>query len=215
MKALITHQFNQAMSQLEQSQQKEVIRLYSIIKSLEKEEVINSPLLTRIKSEDEGIYTLRGQHIRIFCTFDANESIIFLDVTSIANHQFSEMETQEEETTLFGKNGDPQAYIAWNDGNTIYSFNGKPLAYIDEGNNVYGFKGNHLGWFEDGILWDHQGQRVGFIKKTSPVFTQFEPFKGFKQFKPFKGFKEFKPFKPFKSQGNAIITLLKFLEEGR
>lgn len=215
MRALITHQFNQAMSQLEPLQQKEVSRLFSMVTSLGKEEVINSPLLTRIQSSDEGIYTLRGQHVRIFCTFDAKENIIFLDVTSVANPQFTEMEAQEEETTLFGKNGDPKAYIAWNDGNTIYSFNGTPLAYIDEANNVYGFNGKHLGWFEDGILWNHQGQRVGFTKETSPVFTQFEPFKGFKQFKPFKSFKQFAPFKPFKNMVNATTTLMEFLEEGR
>jgi mRNA-degrading endonuclease RelE of RelBE toxin-antitoxin system len=215
MKALITHQFNQSMAQLEPSQQKEVSRLFSMVTSLEKEEVINSPLLTRIKSKDEGIYTFRGRDVRIFCTFDANENIIFLDVTSVANHQFRGMETQEEETALFGKSGDPKAYIAWNEENTIYSFNGKPVAYIDEGNNVYGFNGKHLGWFEDGILWNHQGQRVGFTQKTSPVFTQFEPFKGFKQFKPFKGFKQFAPFKPFKSMTNATTSLIEFLEEGR
>lgn len=215
MKALITHQFNQAMTQLSPLQQQEVSRLYSVVTSLEKDEVINSPLLTRIKSEDEGIYTLRGQHVRIFCTFDASENIIFLDVASVTNHQIREMESQEDETTLFGKNGDPKAYIAWNEGNTIYSFNGKPLAYIDESNNVYGFNGKHLGWFEDSILWNHQGQRVGFTKNSSPVFTQFEPFKGFKQFKPFKGFKQFAPFKPFKSMAIATTSLMEFLEEGR
>ncbi|WP_299977528.1 4-fold beta flower protein [Desulfobacula sp.] len=215
MKALITQQFNQAMSQLGQSQQKEVSRLFTFVTSIEKEEFLSSPLLTRIKSRDEGIYTLRGQNVRIFCTFDAQENIIFLDVTSVTNNQFSDMETQEEETTLFEKNGAPKAYIAWNDGNTIYSFNGKPLSYIDEGNDIFGFNGKHLGWFEDGILWNHQGQRVGFTAQTSPVFTQFEPFKGFKQFKPFKRFKQFKPFKPLKGMVKATTTLMEFLEEGR
>jgi hypothetical protein len=136
-------------------------------------------------------------------------------VTSADNRQFREMKTEETETTLFGKSGDPKAFIAWNEENTIYSFDGVPLAYVDEANNVYGFNGKHLGWFEDGILWNHQGQRVGFTKKTSPVFTQFEPFKGFKQFKPFKSFKEFAPFKPAKSMTNATYSLMEFLEEGR
>ena len=203
MKALVTQQFNHSMSILNTTQQREVSKLFSVVSNMEKNEVVNSSFLTRIKSTEEEIYTLRGQHVRIFCTFDASDNIIFLDVTSVETNQFRGYVSQEGETTIFGKNGAPKAYIAWDDENTIYSFEGKPLAYVDEQNNVYGFNGRHLGWFEDGILWDHQGQRVGFIESTSPVFTQFEPFKGFKQFKPFK------------SMSNSAMNLLEFLEKGR
>lgn len=215
MKVLITPQFNQAMLRLNSLQQQEVSRLFSFITTLEKEDVLNPALLTRITSKDKGIYTLRGQHIRIFCTFDADENLLFLDVAIATFPQVVDTEVEEDETTLFGVKGDPIAYIAWNDGNTIYSFNGRPLAYVDENMNIYGFNGKHLGWFEDGIVWDHQGQRVGFMKQTSPVFTQFEPFKGFKQFKPFKGFKQFVPFKPFKSATISATGILDFLERGK
>lgn len=215
MKVLITHQFNQAMLRLNSLQQQEVSRLFSLVRTLEKENVLNSALLTRITSKDEGIYTLRGKHVRIFCTFDADENILFLDVASAVIPQVVDTEVEEDKTTLFGVKGDPIAYIAWNDGNTIYSFNGKPLAYVDKNINIYGFNGKHLGWFEDGIVLDHQRRRVGFTKQASPVFTQFEPFKGFKQFKPFKGFKQFAPFKPLKSAANSATGLLDFLERGR
>jgi len=90
-----------------------------------------------------------------------------------------------EETTLFDPDGNSVAYIAPDDENTIYLWSGKPVAYL-EGENIYGFNGKHLGWFEEGIIWDHDGNRVGFIKGTLPVFAKFEPFKAFKQFKPFK-----------------------------
>lgn len=116
--------------------------------------------------------------------------------------------------TFFNSQGAPIAYIDYNDGSTIYSFAGKPLAYLDE-DNIYGFNGRHLGWFDGGILWDHSGARAGFVRDASPVFTQFEPFKGFKQFKPFKGFQQFAPFKPFQGTGSIEGSLDGWLERGR
>ena len=116
--------------------------------------------------------------------------------------------------TLFDGTGKPVAYIDHDDESTIYSFEGEPLAYIDK-DHVYGFNGAHLGWFQDGIIWDHGGLRTGFIKETSPVFIEFEPFKGFKQFKPFKGFQQFAPFQPFKSFSTSDTPLIGLLEAGR
>ena len=119
------------------------------------------------------------------------------------------------ETTLFDTSGAPIAYIDHSDEQTVYSFAGEPLAYVDEDSHVYGFNGTHLGWFQDGVLWDHSGLRSGFTQGTSPVFTQFEPFKGFKQFKPFKGFKAFAPFQPFKGYTNSNVPLYDWLARGR
>ena len=118
-----------------------------------------------------------------------------------------------EEITLFDVEGNPIAYIAPAEENTIYLWSGEPVTYLD-GENIYGFNGKHLGWFEEGIIWDHEGNRVGFIKETLPVFPKFEPFKAFKQFKPFKAFKEFTPFKPFKTMNVSNILLSVFLRKG-
>lgn len=212
MKVLITSQFNKAMSALNAIARQEVSILFHTVSKMKKEEVLSSPLLTRIFSKDEGIYTLRGKHVRLFCTFDVDGSILLLDVKTAHDPQIYNQKSKQVETTLFGTIGDPKAYIA-EDESTIYSFNGEPLAYI-ENSNIYGFNGKHLGWFEDGIVWDHRGQRVGFTSKTCPSFTQFEPFKGFKQFKPFKAFKQFAPFKSFKSLSNSNIELIEFLKAG-
>jgi hypothetical protein len=118
-----------------------------------------------------------------------------------------------EEITLFDPDGNPVAYVAPDDENTIYLWSGKPVAYL-EGENIYGFNGKHLGWFEEGIIWDHEGNRVGFIKGTLPVLAKFEPSKASKQFKPFKAFKEFAPFKPFKSTRVSKTPLSIFLSRG-
>jgi hypothetical protein len=213
MKALITEQFNISMQQLSSEQQAEVVSMFKLVSSMERESLMSSPMLLKLQSENS-LYTLRTQTTRIFCSF-VGEELFFLDVNPAKNSSFGSTafvkQESEGETTLFGPLGDPQAYIA---PDAIYSFEGRPLAYLD-GTNIYGFNGKHLGWFERGVVIDHEGHRVGFIKKTSPAFTQFEPFKGFKQFKPFKAFKQFAPFKPHLSYANARIPLLNFLEQGR
>lgn len=118
------------------------------------------------------------------------------------------------QVTLFDSYGAPVAYIDYDDDSTIYSFAGEPFAYLED-DHVYGFNGKHLGWFERGVLRDHSGASAGFIKEASPVFTQFEPFKGFKQFKPFKGFKEFAPIKPFDAAFGIEGALHDWLARGK
>lgn len=218
MKALVTHQFNKAMLSLTPQMQREVSGFYSLANSVDKEHLMASSF-TQITSENNDIFTLRGNNVRIFCTFtteDGEESIVFLDAKPVGGFGYtSKLNDLQGEITLFGAQGEPIAYIEDTDDKTIFTFNGEPLAYIDDDNNIYGYNGSHLGWYEDQIIWDHSGNRVGFTKNTCPSFTQFEPFKGFKQFKPFKSFKQFAPFKPFKSSNLSSIGLLEFIKEGR
>lgn len=79
--------------------------------------------------------------------------------------------------TLFDNNGNAIAYIE--DDQTIYLWDGTPVAYLDS-NDIFGFNGKHLGWFEGEIVWNHDGKRNGFNKKSLPCFAKFEPFKSFK-----------------------------------
>ncbi|MEJ5272909.1 MAG: 4-fold beta flower protein [Spirochaetota bacterium] len=75
----------------------------------------------------------------------------------------------------------------------IYLWNGKPVAYLYKSSktiHVYKFECKHLGWFENGIIIDHNGDAVDFIKGALKIPTKFEPFKSFKQFKPLKGLRE-------------------------
>lgn len=213
MKVLIAMQFNQSMQQLRRDEQSEVVSMFRLVSSMERESLMTSPMLIELRS-DSSLYTLRTQHTRIFCSF-VGEDLFFLDVKSASKGSFDSpvnvQEGKKGEVTLFGPLGDPQAYIA---PDAIYNFEGRPLAYLDDA-NIYGFNGRHLGWYDQGIVWDHQGRRVGFTESACPVFTKFEPFKGFKQFKPFKAFKQFAPFKPFFSLTKSETPLLKFLEQGR
>lgn len=213
MKVLVSQQFNHSMQQLRKEEQGEVISMFALLSSMERESLMSSPMLIRLQS-DPSLYTLRTHYTRIFCSF-VGDDLVLLDVNSATKGALGSaaytQQAKEGETSVFGPLGDPQAYIA---PDAIYSFEGRPLAYLD-GANIYGFNGRHLGWFEQGVIFDHQGKRVGFTKSACPVFTHFEPFKGFKQFKPFKEFKQFAPFKPFTSNVNSGTPLLEFLEQGR
>ena len=58
-----------------------------------------------------------------------------------------------QELTLFDSSGNATAYIAMNDGMTIYLWGGTPVAYLHPRRSgtpysVYGFNGDHLGWFD-------------------------------------------------------------------
>jgi len=213
MKVLITPQFNEAMRRLNKDAQQEVVHLFSMVSAMDHEQFSSSPLLTHLASAEESLYTLRGRLVRIFCTFDSQNDILFLDVGEVKDPSFEVQTSLKGEVTLFGRYGDPKAYIATDEENTIYSFTGEPLAYLDK-QNLYGFNGKHLGWFEEGVIWDHLGEKVGFTDEVCPVFKRFEPFKGFKRFKPFKSFKQFAPFKRLKTTAVSNTDLLAFLEGG-
>jgi len=83
------------------------------------------------------------------------------------------------EISIYDSEGEAVAYIDTSEDFTIYLWKGKPVAYLD-GSSVYGFNGKHLGWFKDGIIWDHKGYGVGFVKGAVNKLTKLEKLKGLK-----------------------------------
>lgn len=91
------------------------------------------------------------------------------------------------------------------DNKTVYTFEGKPVAYID-GEDMYAFSGSHLGYLERGNVWDHNGHMflftdisrfgVGPLKPKKALM----PLKKLKSRIPLKGKKVRKPSKPLKSK---------------
>ncbi len=95
----------------------------------------------------------------------------------------------DKETTLFGEDGVPAAFIDRTDENTIYLWEGKPVAYLVKNGPdicIYGFNGDNLGWFEQGIVWDKSGRAVGFVEGAIVKTTKPGAPRGAKSFKPFK-----------------------------
>jgi len=101
---------------------------------------------------------------------------------------------------FYDLNGDPYAYSE--DGETIYTFDGRPIAHIS-GDSIYSFSGKHLGFFEAGQIWDHNGAILLFTDDSQggPMkpLKSLKPLKGLKELKPLKGLKELKPLKALKS----------------
>ncbi len=123
-----------------------------------------------------------------------------------------------QEITLFDSDGEARAYINTNDDDlTIYLWEGKPVAYLvpnKDDYHIYGFNGKHLGWFEDGIVRDHNGYAVGFIKGAVSLYTKYEPYKSYKQYKPYKSYKEYAPYKPYYKNYFSNTPLSVFLRQG-
>jgi len=119
----------------------------------------------------------------------------------------------DDEIALYDGQGNAVAYIATSDDSTVYTWAGKPVAYLDA-DNIYGFNGKHLGWFQDGKLFDHQGRIAGTTTNAATIPLKAAPFKGFKQFQPFKAFEEFAPLQPIFGFSQSQIPLALLLSQG-
>ena len=116
--------------------------------------------------------------------------------------------------TFYDKTGKAIAYTE--DGEHIYLFTGKPVAYISE-NTVYGFNGHQFGWFENGWIRDLQGACVFYTENAScgPVkpVKQIKPIKSIKGIKPIKSIKQIRKIKPIFSYGWSAYSNESFFNQ--
>lgn len=108
---------------------------------------------------------------------------------------------------FYNQSGSPYAYS--DDGQTIYTFSGIPIAHID-GDSIYGFGGQHVGYFHNGAILGPQGNTLLFTDDATggPMkpMKQMKPMKGMKQMLPMKGMKQMKPMKPMFSMGWSQLS---------
>lgn len=81
------------------------------------------------------------------------------------------------ERTLFNRNGEPAAYICDDYHESIYLWDGSPVAYLFNEEHVFGINGRHLGRFINDIIYNDNGERVGFTSNTCPVTVAKESIK--------------------------------------
>ncbi len=93
--------------------------------------------------------------------------------------------------TFYDRNGTPIAYTT--DGEHIYLFKGKPVAYIS-GDSIYSYSGSHLGRFKNGWVRDNDGYCVFYTQNSTGG-----PIKPIKKIKPVKGVKSIRPVKSVKN----------------
>ena len=70
---------------------------------------------------------------------------------------------------MFNKNGDVIAYLTDDYHQTIYLWEGRPVAFLDDNGHIYGINGRHLGWYIDEIMYNNNGDRIGFTARTCPA----------------------------------------------
>ena len=119
------------------------------------------------------------------------------------------------EETLYDQNGNPIAYIAFNEENTIYLWNGIPVAYLCSDKTIYGFNGKHLGWYEDGIVRNLEGYKTGYNKAASLKYVKYESYKSYKHYKPYKSYKQYSKYKPYYKNSDSNESLSQFLLAGQ
>lgn len=122
-----------------------------------------------------------------------------------------------QQISLFNSGGDPLAYIDYDQQATIYMWDGKPVAFIEqEGNDacVIGFNGNFLGWYENGVIYDKKGYAVGARDGAANMITKIEPMKGMQKITPIRPVTPISPLQPIWKIGWGKTSLTAFLSGG-
>ena len=119
------------------------------------------------------------------------------------------------EESLFDVMGTPIAYISYDEENTIYMWDGRPVAYLEPNRTIYGFNGKHLGWFESGFVRNLKGEIAGFNRLAADVFIGYEPYKSYKMYRPYRRYKEYAHYKPYYSHSKSKESLAQFLLTGQ
>lgn len=102
----------------------------------------------------------------------------------------------QDDLSLYDERGNAVAYVALNDGRTIFLWGGKAVAYL-EGDDpdiqeVYGFNGRRLGLLTAGLIIDKDGKTL-CATALAVGAMQPDPPKPAKWFTPVKAYRKFGP----------------------
>ncbi|MEZ4793470.1 MAG: hypothetical protein R2783_08440 [Gelidibacter sp.] len=123
-----------------------------------------------------------------------------------------------QEISLFDSQGNARAYIDYEKDATIYLWNGKPVAFLENDGNdicVFGFNGRFLGWYEEGIVRDKNGNAIGAKKGATNMITNIEPIKSIQEITPIRPITPITPIKPIFSNSWSSESLIEFLYSGK
>ena len=99
------------------------------------------------------------------------------------------------------------------DGEHIYSYDGRALAYLHN-NSVYDYDGRHLGRFSNGWVRDNNGQCAFFTNDAvggpAKPLRAVRPTKSMKSMKPAKSAKSIRPIKPTDSKSWSSMSDINF-----
>ena len=115
------------------------------------------------------------------------------------------------EASLYNSSGEATVYIA--DNQTIYTWDGEPVAYLTSG-SVYGFNGEHLGWVSQGMVIDHDGNTPCAVREALGSMPVMESLKSLKSLEPLKALRELAPLKPLATRRWSDEACEVFMKKG-
>jgi hypothetical protein len=123
-----------------------------------------------------------------------------------------------QQISLFDNNGEPRAYIDFDEEATIFFWDGTPVAFLEQDGReicVIGFNGNFLGWYEDGIVYDKKGYPVGAREGATNMMTKMERMKGMQKMTPMRPMTPMSPMQPMWKSSWSSTSLTEFLYFGK
>jgi hypothetical protein len=123
-----------------------------------------------------------------------------------------------QQTSLYDSQGDPRAYIDFEEDATIFMWDGTPVAFLKKDGRdicVFGFNGSFMGWYEDGIIYDKQGYAVGARKGATNMMPKLERMKSMKKMVPMRPLTQMTPMQPMWKNSWSNISFTEFLYFGR
>jgi hypothetical protein len=126
--------------------------------------------------------------------------------------------SQAQQITLFDSDGVARAFIDYDDDQTIFLWDGTPIAFLEkEGKEicVIGLNGEFLGWYQQGILYDENGYMVGIKKGAIKMETKPEKMKASPQLSPIHPIAPIAPLQPDLRDSWSNVNLADFLKLGK
>ena len=99
----------------------------------------------------------------------------------------------------------------------IYSWDGEPLAYIDDDCNIYGFNGKYLGWWNSDnlIMYDVDGRPFACTEYSYAGYIPYKPYKSYQKYAPYKNYKQYARYRPYEKNKFSGIDAIVYLSQGR
>jgi hypothetical protein len=126
--------------------------------------------------------------------------------------------TTAQQISLFDNIGEARAYIDFDEGATIFFWDGTPAAFLEQDGReicVIGFNGNFMGWYEDGIIYDKKGYPVGAREGATNMMTKMERMKGMQKMTPMRPMTPMSPMQPMLKSSWSSSSLTEFLYFGK
>lgn len=123
-----------------------------------------------------------------------------------------------QQTTLFNRSGDAIAYIDEQKDQTIFLWDGTPVAFLIKERNdflIVGFNRQVLGWYVNGVVYDSKGAIIGGRKDALSIYTRIEGMKSLQKMVPIKPIAPLTPVQPILKRSWSSQELGELLSSGK